>query len=105
MPALPRTNNDLEADIGDVKEQYRRITGRRSLKDYLMRYGPYLTFDDDQDDPEELLKWFQQVKYQDFRDEKAKLEVLREHLRNMRRFRDNPDDFLAHLERFWSDPS
>ncbi len=43
IPALPRTNNALEADISDAKEQYRRITGRRSLKDYLMQYGPYLT--------------------------------------------------------------
>lgn len=103
IPALPRTNNDLEADIGDVKEQYRRITGRRSLKDYLMRYGPYLTFDDAQDDPEELLKWFQGVDRQDFVNEKAKLETLRDHLRNMQRFRDNPEDFLAETERLWND--
>ena len=103
IPALPRTNNDLEAAIGDVKEQYRRITGRRSLKDYLMRYGPYLTFDDDQDDPEELLKWFQEVDRQDFVNEKAKLEALRDHLRNMQRFRDNPEYFLAETERLWDD--
>ena len=103
IPALPRTNNDLEADIGDVKEQYRRITGRRSLKDYLMRYGPYLTFDDDQDDPEELLKWFQEVNRQAFVNEKAKLEALRDHLRNMQRFRDNPEDFLAETEHLWND--
>jgi len=52
IDAMPRTNNALEAHIGDIKEQYRRITGRRSLKDYLMRYGPYLAFDDDNDDPQ-----------------------------------------------------
>ncbi|MCP4357119.1 MAG: hypothetical protein GY796_03760 [Chloroflexi bacterium] len=93
----------METDIGDVKEQYRRITGRHSLKDYLMRYGPYLTFDDDQDDPEELLKWFQEVDHQAFVNEKAKLEALREHLRNMQRFRKNPEDFLAETERLWDD--
>jgi hypothetical protein len=103
IPALPRTNNDLEADIGDVKEQYRRITGRRTLKDYLMRYGPYLTFDDDQDDPEELLKWFREVDRQEFLNEKARLEALRDHLRNMQRFRDNPEAFLAETERLWDD--
>lgn len=103
IPALPRTNNDLEADIGDVKEQYRRITGRRTLKDYLMRYGPYLTFDDDQDDPEELLKWFREVDRQEFVNEKAKLEALRDHLRNMQRFRHNPEAFLAETERLWDD--
>ena len=105
ISALPRTNNDLEADIGDIKEQYRRITGRRSLKDYLMRYGPYLTFDDDHDDPDELLAWFQEVDRQLFLDERAKLDALREHLRNMQRFRQDPDDFLAETERLWSDTS
>jgi hypothetical protein len=103
IPALPRTNNALEVDIGDVKEQYRRITGRRSLKDYLMRYGPYLTFDDDRDDPEELLQWFREIDRQDFVSEKAKLEALREHLRNMQRFRQNPEEFLAEAERLWND--
>ena len=105
IPALPRTNNDLEADIGDIKEQYRRITGRRSLKDYLMRYGPYLTFDDDHDDPDELLAWFQDVNRQRFLDEHAKLDALRERLRNMQRFRQDPDHFLAETERLWSDTS
>ena len=103
LPALPRTNNALEAEIGDIKEQYRRITGRRSLKDYFMRYGPYLTFDDDQDDPEELLAWFQNVDRQTFLNERAKLDSLREHLRNMQRFRQDPDDFLAETEQLWSD--
>ena len=103
IPLLPRTNNALEVDIGNLKEQYRRITGRRSLKDYLMRYGPYLAFDDDQDDPDELLRWFQEVDKQDFLDEKAKLDALRQHLRNMRRFRRNPQAFLDELEQLWSD--
>jgi hypothetical protein len=101
--ALPRTNNALEAEIGDIKEPYRRITGRRSLKDYFMRYGPYLTFDDDQDDPEELLAWFQNVDRQAFLNERAKLDALREQLRNMQRFRKDPDDFLAETERLWAD--
>jgi hypothetical protein len=101
LPLLPRTNNALEVTIGDLKEQYRRITGRRCLKEYLMRYGPYLTFDDDQDDPEELLTWFQAVDRQDFLDERAKLEHLRQRLRNMHRFRQDPETFLAELERLW----
>lgn len=69
-----------------------------------MRYGPYLTFDDDQIDPEELRQWFQEVDHQDFVSERAKLEALRDHLRNMQRFRDNPLEFLAETERLWRDP-
>jgi hypothetical protein len=94
----------LEADIGDIKEQYRRITGRRTLKDYLMRYGPYLTFDDDKDDPDELLRWFQEIDYASFVTEKAKLALLRERLRNIHRFRQDPLAFLAETERLWDDP-
>jgi hypothetical protein len=103
--ALPRTNNDMETDIGDLKEQYRRTTGRRSLKDYLLRYGPYLAFDDKNDDPEELLRWFQEVDRQSFLSEKEKLDAIREHLRNIHRFRSDPDDFLAETERLWADSS
>jgi hypothetical protein len=104
IPDLPRTNNGLEADIGDIKEQYRRITGRRTLKDYLMRYGPYLTFDDDNDDPDELLRWFQEIDHASFVTEKAKLALLRERLRNIHRFRQDPLAFLAETERLWNDP-
>jgi hypothetical protein len=68
-----------------------------------MRYGPYLTFDDDQDDPEELLAWFQDVDRQTFLNERAKLDALREQLRNIYRFRKDPDDFLAETERLWAD--
>jgi hypothetical protein len=104
LPALPRTNNDLEVDIGNLKEQYRRITGRRCLKDYLMRYGPYLAFDHDQDDLDELLRWFQHVDQQSFKTEREKLNAIREHLRNMHRFRQDPHAFLAETERLWRDP-
>jgi len=104
IPDLPRTNNALEADIGDIKEQYRRITGRRTLKDYLMRYGPYLTFDDDNDDPDELLRWFQEIDHASFVTEKAKLALLRQRLRNIHRFRQDPLAFLAETERLWNDP-
>ncbi len=104
IPLLPRTNNELETDIGAIKQQYRRLTGRRSLKDYLMRYGPYLTYDDDNDNPEELLRWFQQIDYSSFVTEKARLEQLRERLRNIYRFRQDPAAFLADTERLWNDP-
>ena len=70
-----------------------------------MRYGPYLTFDDEQDDPEELLKWFQAVDHQDFVNERAKPEALRDHLRNMQRFRGNLENFLAETERLWDESS
>lgn len=103
--ALPRTNNGLETDISTMKEQYRRTTGRRTLKDYLMRYGPYLAFDDVNDDPEELLRWFQDVDRNSYLSQKEKLAALREQLRNIQRFRADPDDYLAETERLWRNTS
>lgn len=103
MPVMPRTNNDMETDIGTLKEQYRRTTGRRSLKDYLLRYGPYLALDDENIEPDELLQWFREVDRQAFLSEKEKLHALRERLRNAHRFRHDPDDFLAETERLWAD--
>ena len=105
IPPLPRTNNDMETDICNLKAQYRRTTGRRSFKDYLMRYGPYLAFDDEHDDPDELLLWFQQVERQSYLSEKEKLYALREHLRNIHRFRSDPDAFLSDTEQLWADSS
>lgn len=47
--------------------------------------------------------WFRDVDRQTFLHERAKLDALREQLRNMQRFRQNPADFLAETERLWAD--
>ena len=70
-----------------------------------MRYGPYLAFDDDNDDPQELLRWFQDVDRDTYLSEKQNLQALREHLRNIYRFRADPVHFLAETERLWADSS
>ncbi len=67
--------------------------------------GMALTFDDLNDDPDELLLWFQQIDRASFVTEKAKLELLRERLRNIYRFRQDPLAFLAQTERLWHDSS
>ena len=67
-----------------------------------MRYGPYLAFDDENDDPQELLLWFRDVERQLYLDEKEKLDALRQQLCNIHRFRSHPDSFLADAERLWS---
>lgn len=105
LHSLPRTNNHMETDIGTLKKQYRRTTGRRSLKDYLMRYGPYLAFDDKNDDPEELLHWFQEVERNSYLSQKEKLKLLRDHLLTIHRFRSDPEQFLSETERLWADSS
>ena len=50
-----------------------------------MRYGPYLAFDDETDDPAALLPWFQDIDRTTYLSAKEKLDAPREHLRNIHR--------------------
>jgi hypothetical protein len=46
IPAIPRTNNDLEQYNGTLKRHQRRVTGRKETADYITRHGPYVVFFD-----------------------------------------------------------
>ena len=41
-PALPRTNNDLEVFIGQMKKARRQATGRKNTQEYILREGQYV---------------------------------------------------------------
>jgi len=43
---LPRTNNDMEGFIRAIKTRYRRISGRKNWKGYLLRYGRRVAYDE-----------------------------------------------------------
>ena len=68
-----------------------------------MRYGPYLAFDDETDDPAELLPWFQDIDRTTYLSAKEKLDAPREHLRNIHRFRSHTHDFLSETAPLWAD--
>ena len=40
---LPRTNNELEEYFKRIKSGPRRITGRKKVHEFVIRYGPYVT--------------------------------------------------------------
>jgi len=48
-PLIPRANNDLEQFFRALKSGHRRVTGRMSWNDYIIRIGEFAVFDLRQD--------------------------------------------------------
>lgn len=46
IPNVPSSNNDLETFFKDLKHHQRRITGRKSVREFILRYGPCAAFID-----------------------------------------------------------
>lgn len=41
VAGLPRTNNELERFIRHIKMGQRRVSGRKNVQDFIIRYGAY----------------------------------------------------------------
>jgi len=102
VEGLPRTNNELERYLRQIKMGQRRISGRKNVHDFVIRYGRYATCLDPQESLSELLIRLQQVEQDDFLQERQALEVviLREQKRH--RFCHHRMAYLAELEQRWS---
>lgn len=44
VAGIPRTNNEMEGFIRQVKSRYRRISGRKNWNRYLLRYGRRIVY-------------------------------------------------------------
>jgi len=102
VEGLPRTNNELERYLRQIKMGQRRISGRKNVHDFIIRYGRYATCIDPQENLNELLARLQQVTQDDFLQERQALEVviLREQKRH--RFCHHRSAYLAELEERWA---
>lgn len=99
IPDLPRTNNDLEHLFGQHRYLERRITGRKVASSALVIRGSVRiiaavmtrmhSFSPEQLKPQSIHDW------QTLRTE---LDAARHKRTLQRRFRQNPDAYLAHLE-------
>ena len=99
---LPRTNNDLETYMRRIKTGHRRITGRKNVHDFLIRYGCYAACVDYRESVDDLLDRLQQVSHEDFLRERRALDtaLLREQKRH--RFRHHQPAYLHELEERWA---
>jgi len=102
VPALPRTNNELERYMRRIKTGQRRISGHKDVHDFLIRYGRYVACVDYRESPEALLTRLSQVSQDDFQRARQGMAsaLLREQKRH--RFRHHQADYLCALESQWA---
>jgi hypothetical protein len=105
VPALPRTNNDLEGFIRSVKTRYRRVSGRKNWNRYLIRYGARVAFYEararagELDGLDDELRGVSASRWREGRAEQQarQQEQIKQH-----RVRHRRTDFLADLEARWA---
>ena len=98
QPLLPRTNNEMELYYHRLKRQRRRNTGRKGTQDYLLRYGPYLAYDQGESEAT-LLSRFRDVDQASLRSQRLAMRKKAERRQVMWRFRHRRDAFCADLQR------
>lgn len=102
VPNVPSSNNDLETFFKDMKHHQRRITGRKSVHEFILRYGPFAAFIDYAESSDDLLARLRQVKAEDFSQARQSLRKVETRLKKLYRFRHNPDKFYRDLETRWA---
>ena len=98
---VPSSNNDLETFFKNMKHHQRRITGRKSVHDFILRYGSFAAFIDYAESVDELLMRFRQVKPNDFNQARQALRKVEMRLKKLYRFRHHPDEYYRDLEIRW----
>jgi hypothetical protein len=95
---LPRTNNDLERFYRQTKTRHRRMTGRRSWNEYILRNGEYIVLVDDALKQKDLLVRLSLVSYERYKEQRTQWNARLSESVLRRRFRRNPEDYLKQLE-------
>jgi hypothetical protein len=98
---LPRTNNELERCIRQIKMSQRRVSGRKNVQDFIIRYGAYAALVDEAESLDELLLRLEQVDQAEFLMERQQLNLTLLQEAKVHRFRFHRADFLADLEARW----
>ena len=102
VAGMPRTNNDLETFLRHLKCGQRRITGRKNVHDFVVRYGRFAAFLDDHESQASLLRRLCQVNYADFVQERKSLSAIQAQVAQRHRFRHRRAIFLRQLETDWA---
>jgi len=98
-PHVPRTNNDHERFFRQTKTKHRRMTGRRSWNDYILRSGEFVVFVDDALKQPNLIERLQMVDYDTFNAERSRWNDRLLEGTKRRRFRKNPETYLKNIEK------
>lgn len=98
---LPPTNNDLESFFGRLKTNQRRITGRKSVNSFVLRYGSYAVFVDLSESQVDLLTRLRQVDRVAYQRERQQLQRILAERRDYHRFCHKLDTVVKELEAEW----
>ena len=101
VEGLPRTNNELERFIRQIKMRQRRVSGRKNVHDFVIRYGAYAALIDPAESLDELLARLDEVDQEEFLKERKRLKMTLLEETNIYRFRHHRADYLAELEARW----
>lgn len=101
VQGLPRTNNELERFIRQIKMGQRRVSGRKNVHACIIRYGAYTALIDPSESLDELLARLDEVDQQEFLKERKRLSMTLLQETNLYRFRYHRADYLAELEARW----
>lgn len=98
---VPASNNGLETFFKDMKHHQRRITGRKSVQEFVLRYGSFAAFIDYAESFDDLLARLRQVQPKDFKQARQALQKVQLRLKKLYRFRHHPDKYFRDLETRW----
>ncbi len=101
VEGLPRTNNELERFIRQIKMGHRRVSGRKNVHDFIIRYGAYAALVDPAESLDELLARMDEVDQEEFLKERKRLNLTLLDEAKIHRFRYHRADYLAELEARW----
>lgn len=101
VEGLPRTNNELERFIRQIRMGYRRVSGRKNVHDFVIRYGAYAALIDPSESLDELLARMDQVDQEEFLKERKRLNLTLLEEAQIHRFRYHREVYLAELEARW----
>ena len=100
-PGLPATNNDLESFFGRLKTNQRRITGRKSVNNFVLGYGAYVAFVDLSETKAGLLNRLRRVDRALYQQERQQLQLILDERREYHRFHHKLDIVVKELENEW----
>ena len=102
-PERYRTNNDLETFFGRLRTRQRQIQGRKSVHEFILRYGEWAVFIDPTETFAQVLQRFQQFDQAQFDQEYARFLKAQCRLQVLYRFRHHPRRCLKQLEKQWAE--
>jgi hypothetical protein len=102
-PERYRTNNELETFFGRLRTRQRQIHGRKSVHEFLLRYGEWAVFIDPTETLDQVLHRLQQFDQAAFAQEYARFLHAQHRLQVLYRFRHHPRRCLKQLEQRWAE--